>query len=245
MNSYRATTQNNLRQLSLFAAHHANADPKKDDPTKIPREIPAGTIVLSGIPPENRLSWFVYVLPDLDQRRQDVVGLMTQINQAEPWSAARNQEAARTRLAVALSPLDTPITASDQPAVTCYVGIAGIGPDAATLAPPPSTRPRATGGSIPLRRGHAIRSHRRWIGPDAATGRNGQRPRPLAARRAEHGCAEWTMERRKAAHWRGWAVRRLLSERCVFRDVRWIGAKHHATSLARRVAQSGDDRWRS
>ena len=81
MNSYRATTQNNLRQLSLFAAHHANADPKKDDPTKIPREIPAGTIVLSGIPPENRLSWFVYVLPDLDQRRQDVVGLMTQINQ--------------------------------------------------------------------------------------------------------------------------------------------------------------------
>ena len=96
---------------------------------------------------------------------------------------------------------------------------------------PPAPGRGAAGRSIPLRRGHAIRSHRRWIGPDAAAGRNGQRPRPLASRRAEHGARNGRWNGRKAAHWRGWAVRRLLSERCVFRDVRWIGAKHHATSL--------------
>jgi prepilin-type processing-associated H-X9-DG protein len=136
MMAHLAASQNNLRQLSLFAAHHSNPDPNRD-PTRIPKEIPAGTVLLPNTPPENRLSWFVYVLPGLDQRRQDVVGLITRINDQEPWTAERNQDAARTRLVVALAPIDTPRAAADQPGVTCYVGIAGLGPDAATLALPP------------------------------------------------------------------------------------------------------------
>ena len=136
MNSYLVTSQNNLRQLALFAAHHAN--PKTGaDPTKIPHDIPSGTVPLPKYPPEERLSWFVYVLPALDQRRQDVVGLITQIDDTKPWTEPRNQDAARTRLVVALCPLKTPQVPSDQPAITCYVGIAGLGPDAATLALPP------------------------------------------------------------------------------------------------------------
>jgi prepilin-type processing-associated H-X9-DG protein len=136
MNAHLAASQNNLRQLALFAAHHANRDASQD-PAKIPREIPSGTVVLAGQPTENRLSWFVSVLPGLDQRRQDVVGLLSQINDRSPWSDPRNQEAARTRLLVALCPLYTKLPPADQPAITCYVGIAGVGADAANLALPP------------------------------------------------------------------------------------------------------------
>jgi prepilin-type processing-associated H-X9-DG protein len=136
MNAYLATSRDNLRQLSLYAAHYVNPDPKLD-PTKMPKEIPAGTVVLPNVPPEDRLSWFVSVLPSLDQRRQDVAGLLARIDNTKPWSAERNQQAARTRLVVALSPLNTPQVSPDQPAVACYAGIAGVGTDAATLALPP------------------------------------------------------------------------------------------------------------
>lgn len=136
INAHLAASQNNLRQLAIFAAHHANRDPTQD-PAKIPREIPSGTVVLAGQRPENRLSWFVYVLPGLDQRRQDVVGLLTRINDQSPWNDPRNEEAARTRLLVALCPLYTQHPPADQPAITCYIGIAGVGADAAQLALPP------------------------------------------------------------------------------------------------------------
>jgi prepilin-type processing-associated H-X9-DG protein len=136
MNANLAASQNNLRQLALFAAHHSNPEPSHD-PTKVPREIPAGTVPLPGQPPDNRLSWFVHVLPGLDQSRQDVVGLLAKINEQAPWTDARNQEAARTRLLVALCPLNTQQPAADQPAITCYVGIAGVGADAARLDLPP------------------------------------------------------------------------------------------------------------
>ena len=99
LNANLVTSQNNLRQLAQFAAHHSNPDPKRD-PSKIPKEIPAATVVLPGVPPENRLSWFVHVLPSLDQRRQDVVALLPQIAHIQPWEAERNQTAARTRLLV-------------------------------------------------------------------------------------------------------------------------------------------------
>ena len=125
-----------MRQLALFAAHHSNRDPSLD-PAEIPKEIPSGTVPLAGQPPENRLSWFVYVLPGLDQRRQDVPALLSQINDQAPWSDARNQDAARVRLLAALCPLNTPQVPPDQPAVTSYVGIAGVGTDAALLSVPP------------------------------------------------------------------------------------------------------------
>jgi hypothetical protein len=140
MNANLAASQNNLRQLALFAAHHA--EPKAGlDPTKMPREVPAATVPLAGYPPEERLSWFVHVLPALDQRRQDVVGLVAQINDQEPWRVERNQQAARTPLLVALAPVNTPRTPPDQPALTCYVGIAGLGLDAPTMLLPPRPEP--------------------------------------------------------------------------------------------------------
>jgi hypothetical protein len=146
MNAHLAASQNNLRQLAFFAAHHSNRDPSLDQ-VEIPKEIPSGTVPIAGQPAENRLSWFVYVLPGLDQRRQDVAGLLTQINDQAPWSDTRNQEAARVRLLAALCPLNTPQIPTDRPAVTCYVGIAGVGTDAALLSlqPLPARAPARAG----------------------------------------------------------------------------------------------------
>src|SRR5687767_4941100 len=64
-------SQNNLRELAQFAAHHAKPDPNRDA-SKLPTEIPPGTIVLPGVPPENRLSWVVAVVPLMDQRKNPV-----------------------------------------------------------------------------------------------------------------------------------------------------------------------------
>ena len=43
--------------------------------------------------------------------------------------------------------MNTPEGPSDQPAVTCYVAIAGLGPDAATLLLPPTGPPPARAGA--------------------------------------------------------------------------------------------------
>lgn len=137
--SNRAASQDKLRQLAQFAAHHAHPG-QKGVTGQFPTDIPAATVVLSAVPPENRLSWFNYILPGLDRSRQDVVGLITQIDDTQPWSSERNQVAARTRLLVALCPANPPAIAPGDPAPTCYVGISGIGLDAATITLPPMGR---------------------------------------------------------------------------------------------------------
>ncbi len=140
LNANMDASRNNLRQLAFFAAHHANPmpDPKdkpsfKVDITKLPRNIPAATIVVPGIAPENRLSWVVTILPSLDQRRQPGEQLLAEIKLDQPWNAEPNQQAARTRLPVLLCPENLPEMPAGSPAITCYVGIAGVGTDAATL----------------------------------------------------------------------------------------------------------------
>src|SRR5215470_12727810 len=72
-------SQNNLRELALFAAHHAKPEQKRDA-NKLPTEIPAGTIFLPDVPPENRLSWVVGVLPGLDQKKQNTAELSARID---------------------------------------------------------------------------------------------------------------------------------------------------------------------
>lgn len=138
-----ATCTNNLKELSRFTADPAalGRGPKP----KLPQEIPPGTIVLPGVSPEDRLSWLPAILPLLDQRRQDMGPVVAAIDQSAPWSAERNQKAAATVLRVSLCPAKPPAIAPGRPAPTCYVGIAGLGPDAATLAiqPPAPTPPRA------------------------------------------------------------------------------------------------------
>jgi len=150
MNAQVDASWNNLRQLAFFAAHYVEPTGTQNrklkiDVTKLPSEIPAATIALAGVPPEDRLSWVVAILPVLDQRMQSTEQLLTQIKVDQPWTAEANQQAARTRLNVLLCPANTPQVPPGTPAVTSYVAIAGLGTDAATLALVPGmpTPPRA------------------------------------------------------------------------------------------------------
>jgi prepilin-type processing-associated H-X9-DG protein len=127
--------QFNLQHVALFAAHHAHPPPDLPQ-DKLRHEVPAGTVVLMGVPPDERLSWVVAVLPGLDQKRTPAAAVLAAIDQSQPWPAEGNQQAARTRLASFLCPGNPPEAVPDQPAPTQYVGIAGLGPDAATLALP-------------------------------------------------------------------------------------------------------------
>jgi prepilin-type processing-associated H-X9-DG protein len=136
-----AGCKNNLRELALFAALHNNPKPGRDD-GRFLHEIPAGTVVLPGVAPADRLSWVVPSLPGLDQRRQDVAAVLAAVDRAQPWAAAPNQQAATARLVVLLCPAAPAEAPPDAPAPTQYLGIAGLGADAAALAltSPPSPR---------------------------------------------------------------------------------------------------------
>src|SRR5262245_20098798 len=139
LNANRLASQNNLRELSLFAAQHVNPDPKRDS-AKLLKEVPAGTIFLPNTAPEERLSWVVEVLPGLDQRRVNSVQLLANLDRSKPWAAEVNQQAARTRIPTLICPENPPEVPPDAPGITSYVGISGVGANAATLAP---TDPRA------------------------------------------------------------------------------------------------------
>jgi prepilin-type processing-associated H-X9-DG protein len=140
------TCRNNLREVTQFAATHAQTQPGQVPARKAPDQIPAGTIVLPGVPPEERLSWLVGVLSGFDQKRQDPAAVLAAIDTTQPWAAEKNQQAARARLPTLLCPGNPPAVLPDHPAPTSYVGIAGLGADAATLAIPP-------GGPAPPRAG--------------------------------------------------------------------------------------------
>ncbi|MCI0700410.1 MAG: DUF1559 domain-containing protein [Planctomycetia bacterium] len=134
LNATRVASQNNLRELSLFAAQYANPDPKRDT-KRLPKVVPAGTILLPNTPPDERLSWVPEILPGLDQRKINTEELLKRIDRSKPWTADVNQQVARTRLVVLLCPENPPVVAPDEPAVTSYVGISGIGANSATFSP--------------------------------------------------------------------------------------------------------------
>ena len=127
-------SQNNLRELGLFAAHHSKPEPNRDA-SKLPTEIPAGTIFLPDVPVENRLSWVVGVLPGVDQKKQNTAELLARIDRAKPWDAPPNQQAGRTRVVVLLCPENPPEGLPDGVGVTSYVGIGGVGANTAALPP--------------------------------------------------------------------------------------------------------------
>lgn len=122
--------QNNLREIGLFAAQ--NSDPEFDR-SKAATSVPAGTLFNPRVPVDERLSWYVAVLPGFDQKRQNAGGILDGIDRTAGWNAEKNHSAARTKLVVLLCPGNPPVFATDQPALTSYVGIGGLGLDAASL----------------------------------------------------------------------------------------------------------------
>ncbi len=124
----RLACQNNLRQLSLFAEW--NLKPPENPPAFLPPAIPAGTVPNEMHPPDRRLSWVVSMLPLFDSRNQPVERLLGELDRSLPWDAEANQKPAATRLPVLICPGNIPPESSG-PAVTQYVGCAGLNPDGA------------------------------------------------------------------------------------------------------------------
>jgi hypothetical protein len=117
--------QSNLRQSAL--ALHMYGD--------LFAHLPSGTKYHPNLKPEKRLSWMAELLPLIEQP-----AVRNGLNFAQSWDAPVNQPAASTRIDVWLNPqLGEPATVNGYGA-THYVGIAGVGKDAAEL---PERHPRA------------------------------------------------------------------------------------------------------
>jgi hypothetical protein len=87
------------------------------------------------VPPETRLSWIAALLPYLDH-----ADWHRQLAFEYSWDAAENQAIVRQPLAGMTNPMLGPQTSAAGYPVTHYVGVAGLGADAAKL---PATDPRA------------------------------------------------------------------------------------------------------
>ncbi|QEL18205.1 DUF1559 family PulG-like putative transporter [Limnoglobus roseus] len=135
----RESTRNSLRQLGQFAASY-NTAVVKNKPLPSIVTVPPGTVFRPDIAPDRRLSWVVQMLPVFDQRHQDTAKLLAQIDMNQPWDAEGNAKAGQTRVRILLCPARPPLVVEGEPFVTQFVGIAGVGADAATL---PLDDPRA------------------------------------------------------------------------------------------------------
>ena len=95
-------------------------------------KFPPGTLANAALPPERRLSWQVVLLPYLD--RDDVYA---SLDLTKAWDDEANAGAAGKFVRVLACPSQFD---KSHPALAHYIGMAGIGPDAARL---PARDPRA------------------------------------------------------------------------------------------------------
>ena len=114
----RTQSKNNLKQLGL-ALHNYH---------DVFRHLPIGTHPNTDLKPEKRLSWIYDVLPFIEQSF-----LFEQIKADEAWDSDHNKEFARPVIEALINPASQPEPVEGDFGVTNYVGICGVGKDAATL----------------------------------------------------------------------------------------------------------------
>jgi len=141
--SDRVGCMNHLRELGLFGVRHASP-PGQPLPPGPRDELPPGTFENSSLPPDQRMSWYVYTLNILDQgapnmgeknRRPAGLGdLLTQFNPTGAWNAPGNMELANYRLTTAICPAQVPNIPAGSPWTTNYIANGGIGLDTAKLS---------------------------------------------------------------------------------------------------------------
>lgn len=141
---------NNLREIGQFAELYLSAQPNRPvggveapgrprfAPVPVERlkelgiapEIPAGTVAHPTLPPGERLSWIVPLLPTFNQVRQPTEKLFGDLDRGAGWKADANRPVANTPLSVLqvyANPVGVP---SGEPALTQFVGVGGLGLDA-------------------------------------------------------------------------------------------------------------------
>jgi prepilin-type processing-associated H-X9-DG protein len=125
--SRRAHCADNLRRLglavNLFYDKHAE-------------RFPPGTVGNRELAPAQRFSWLAAVLPYLDQgspAAKQWVALYDKIDFQKPWDAPANAPAVHQTIPRFVCPAYPLPEARQNPGLTTYVGLAGIGPDAPLL----------------------------------------------------------------------------------------------------------------
>ncbi len=117
----RSQSKNNLKQLGL--AMHNYHD--------VHQSFPAGTIPNEKLKPDERLSFFVELLPFVEQ-----AALYQKVDKEGGWKDKANRQVVETKIAVFENPgmkPQPPKTTEVKFGATHYVGMAGIGKDAALL----------------------------------------------------------------------------------------------------------------
>jgi hypothetical protein len=131
--SLRVECQDHLRRIGLAVAAHVQEN----------KAFPRGAVPNADLPPEKRLSWIAGLLPYLASDSADgkpFEALDERIDRRAAWDAPSNQQALDTPFPAFLCPANPDYNPRQRPGRTSYVGLSGIGPDAAAL---PKTSPRA------------------------------------------------------------------------------------------------------
>src|SRR5262249_16931811 len=89
---------------------------------------PTGTFSDGNFAPERRLSWMASLLPYLEKGEVFKV-----IDSSKPWNAEENRRAVTDDVILFRCQRESERPKDDAPALTQYVGIAGVGEDAAWL----------------------------------------------------------------------------------------------------------------
>jgi hypothetical protein len=126
--SYRVSCANNLKQIGLALHNYADMHPRKQNSTSIDLQFPAATIVSSSHEPDERLSWLVEILPFLEED-----ALYRQFDQSVGWQANPNSALSHTFISVVQCPAWKREFQNANVWDTPYIGVAGIGLDAARL----------------------------------------------------------------------------------------------------------------
>lgn len=123
------TCRNHLRILALLGTPYEIKDDmlRVDAKAPVPMNVWPGTVFNAALRPEERLSWVVLALPTWAK------GSTLTLDRNLGWNQPPNREAARQVLRVLICPAAEQKLTDDEPAPTMYVGIAGVGRDAAEL----------------------------------------------------------------------------------------------------------------
>src|SRR5262245_13404432 len=140
----RARCQDHLRQVGWFAmwsyTDRELAFPKGiDDPKRLlslpadanvdlNRTFPPGTIANPVLPPEQRLSWMLLLVPYVGSEN-----VQKEFDLGQGWSAEANHQGICNLIRPYVCPSQYQPVPPDTPNVTNYIGMAGIGRDAPTL----------------------------------------------------------------------------------------------------------------
>jgi prepilin-type processing-associated H-X9-DG protein len=139
-NSDRIACANHLRELGLLGVRHASP-PGQGLPTRPRDELPPGTFPNPSLPPDQRMSWYVYTLnelvegvptddPTIKHRRPAGLGdLLAKFDATGRWDSERNSVLANYRLAAAICPAQVREYPAGSPVPTNYIAVGGLGLD--------------------------------------------------------------------------------------------------------------------